>query len=407
MTDCTKHVGLDVHADTIEVAVADEAGGAAGGGGGTVRRFGRIANRPAAVAKMVEALCPDGGLLCFWYEAGPTGYGLYRQLIASGHACHVVAPSLIPRKAGDRVKTDRRDASSLARLGRAGELTRVWAPDVDQESMRDLTRCREAAKSAQRVAKQQLGAFLLRHGRHYDAGKQKWTKTFFGWLMEQKFESPVQQIVFQEYVDAVTQAGDRVDQLERQLASCVRRWSLWPIVEGLMALRGVDLVSAATIMAELGDLTRFDSPRQLMAYLGLVPSEHSSGKSRRQGGITKTGNSHVRRVLVESAWSYRLPARKTKHLQRRAKQTSPAVQAIAWKGQKRLCGRYQHLISRGKLKVQTCTAVARELTGFIWAIAQQVVQENDSLSPPEGGGSSPPLVGQVTGSRFAEPSATL
>jgi len=403
MTDCIKHVGLDVHADTIEVAIA----GGAAGRRGSVRRFGQIANRPTAIAKMLQTLCPDGEVLCFWYEAGPTGYGLHRQLIALGHECHVVAPSLIPRKAGERVKTDRRDASSLARLGRAGELTNVWTPGLEQEAMRDLTRRREDAKSMQRVAKQQLGAFLLRHGRHYDEGPNKWTKTFFRWLLDQKFESAVQQIVFQEYVDTVTQTTDRVDQLTRQLETCVRDWSLWPIVEALMALRGIDLVSAATIMAELGDLTRLDSPRQLMAYLGLVPSEHSSGKSRRQGGITKTGNSHVRRVLVESAWSYRFPARKTKHLQRKAKKTSPAVQAIAWKGQKRLCGRYQHLISRGKIKVQACTAVARELTGFIWAIAQQVVQENESSFPPEGGGCRDPLVGQVTGSRLAEPSTAL
>lgn len=442
MTDCIKHVGLDVHGNTIEVAIAD------GPTGGSVRRFGRIANRQADVWKLIKSLGTNGKALCFWYEAGPTGYGLFRQLVASGHDCHVVAPSLVPRKSGDRVKTDRRDAASLARLGRAGELTSVWVPGPQQEAMRDLTRCREDAKRMQRVSRQQLGAFLLRHSRHYDQGVKKWTKTFFGWLEQQKFESPVQQIVFQEYVDTVTQTTERVDQLTRQLETCVESWSLWPMVEALMALRGIDLVVAATIMAELGDLTRFESPRQLMAFLGLVPSEHSSGQRRRQGAITKTGNGHVRRVLVESAWCYRFPARKTKHLQRRAKKTSSAVQAIAWKGQKRLCGRYQHLIDRGKIKTQACTAVARELTGFIWAVAQQSIREHDSFVPPVGGGNkqsktnkqsatnkrgksnkqsatnkqgktnkqtgaviqqgSPlPLVGQVTGSRLAEPSTDL
>lgn len=401
MTDSIKHVGLDVHSATIEVAAADGGHGQAG----EVRRFGQIANRPAAVAKLIKQLSPDGQVLCFWYEAGPTGYELYRQLIAAGHDCHVVAPSLVPRKAGDRVKTDRRDAMMLARLGRAGELTSVWVPGPEQEAMRDLTRCRGDAKSMQRVAKQQLGAFLLRHGRHYDEGKGKWTKTFFRWLSDQKFASPVQQIVFQEYVDAVTQTSDRVDQLTKQLERCAQSWSLWPMVQGLSALRGVDLVTAATILSELGDITRFDSPRQLMAFLGLVPSEYSSGQSRRQGGITKTGNTHVRRVLVESSWCYRHPARMTKHMRGKARHATAAVQAIAWKAQKRLCGRYQHLIRAGKLAVQTNVAVARELSGFIWAIAR-------AISPPGAGGAPPKehserQVGRVTGSRYAESSITL
>lgn len=414
MTDSIKHVGLDVHSATIEVAVADGSSGQAG----EVRPLGRIPNRAGAVAKLIKKLSPDGQVLCFWYEAGPTGYGLYRQLVAAGHDCHVVAPSLVPRKAGDRVKTDRRDAAMLARLGRAGELTSVWVPGPEQEAMRDLTRCRADAKLVQRVAKQQLGAFLLRHERHYDEGKKKWTKTFFHWLSDQKFESPVQQIVFQEYVDAVRQTSDRVDQLTRQLEKCAQSWSLWPMVQGLCALRGVDLVTAATVMSELGDITRFDSPRQLMAFLGLVPSEHSSGKSRRQGGITKTGNTHVRRVLVESSWCYRFPARMTKHLRAKAKHATPAVQAIAWKAQKRLCGRYQHLIRAGKLSVQANVAVARELAGFIWAIAREMSQptpgssggsggSGDSSHVPPPGATSGRQIGRVTGSRYAESSATL
>jgi transposase len=258
------------------------------------------------------------------------------------------------------------------------------------------------------VARQQLGAFLLRHERHYDEGKKKWTKTFFRWLSDQKFESPVQQIVFQEYVDAVEQTSDRVDQLTKQLETSAQSWSLWPMVQGLCALRGVDLVAAAIIMSELGDIARFDSPRQLMAFLGLVPSEHSSGKSRRQGGITKTGNTHVRRVLVESSWCYRFPARMTKHLRAKAKHATAAVQAIAWKAQKRLCGRYQHLIRAGKLSVQTNVAVARELTGFIWAIARAMSPSHSAPPPPpEPGAASGRQVDRVTGSRYAESSAIL
>jgi len=311
--------------------------------------------------------------LKFCYEAGPCGYGIYRQLTQIGHNCAVVAPSLIPRRAGDRVKTDRRDSESLCRLHRSRELTAVWVPDQKQEAVRDLTRAREDMKAMERQARQRLNAFLLRHGKIYDSSKSKWTQAHSRWLERVKFDEAIQQIVCEEYIGAVKQANQRVSDLEKEMEKVMSDWSLAPIVESLMALRGVKLITAMTTIAELGDISRFDSPRQLMAYLGLVPSEYSSGNSKRRGGITKTGNSHVRRVLTESAWCYRFPARKTAHLQRRAEQTSEKVQAIAWKAQKRLCGRYQHLLERGKLKVQVCTAVARELAGFIWAIACEVM----------------------------------
>ena len=220
-----------------------------------------------------------------------------------------------------------------------------------------------------------MGAFLLRHGRLYASGKTKWTKAHGEWLMTLKFEAPVQQIVFQEYVDTVAHLSSRVAALEQEMVRVLDHFSLAPIVRALMALRGVQLITALTVVAEIGDLTRFTSPRQLMSYLGLVPSESSSGATTRRGGITKTGNGHVRRVLTEAAWCYRFPARKTAHLQQRAKNTSDLVQAIAWKAQKRLCGRYQHLMRAGKLKVQVCTAIARELTGFLWAIACSVQTE--------------------------------
>ncbi len=365
MSEFSKYVGLDVHAETIAVSVADA-------GGGEPRYYGEIANRPGAVAGLVKKFSEPGQRLSFCHEAGPCGYGLYRQITVLGHRCDVVAPSLIPTKPGERVKTDRRDANKLSRLHRAGELTPVWVPGPEQEAIRDLTRAREDLKSLERRAKQRLGALLLRHGKRYRAGQKKWTQRYFAWLEQVKFDSEVQQIVFQEYVDTVTHLQGRVQALEVEMERALSGWSLAPVVEALMALRGVQLISAMTLMAELGDITRFDSPRQLMGYLGLVPSEHSSGRRQRRGAITKAGNAHARRTLVESAWSYRFPARKTAHLQRRARQTSEPVQAIAWTAQKRLCGRYRRLSERGKLPVQVCVAVARELAGFIWAIACEV-----------------------------------
>jgi transposase len=368
MSKFSKYVGLDTHKETIAVAVADARGG-------KPRYYGEIANTSDEVCKLVKKLCPDGELLSFCYEAGPCGYEIYRQLSQLGHHCSVVAPSLIPSKPGDRVKTDRRDSEKLCRLDRAGELTPVWVPDQEQEAMRDLTRAREDMKGLERTTKQRLNAFLLRYGRTYENGKSRWTQAHFRWLEGLKFDVAVQQIVFQEYVDAVKQGEARVAGLENEMVKALENWLLAPVVKALMALRGVKLITAMTIMAELGDITRFDSPRQLMSFLGLVPSETSSGATRRQGGITKTGNGHVRRVLIESAWSYRFPARKTAHLQRQAEQCSSEVQAIAWKAQKRLCGRYAHLLKRGKLKVQVCPAIARELVGFIWAIAGEVMNK--------------------------------
>lgn len=355
------YVGLDVHQATIAVAVARP-------GRGEPDYHGTIANSGSALRKLLKQLSRPGEALSFCYEAGPCGYGLYRELTALGHGCAVVAPSLIPRKAGERLKTDRRDALMLARLHRAGELTAVWVPDQEQEAIRDLTRAREDMKSLELKCRQRLGAFLLRHGRVY-AGKSRWTQAHFHWLESVKFDSPVQQIVLQEYLDTVKSMQRRVADLEAQMHEALAGWSLGTVAHALMALRGVSLITAMTVLAELGDLSRFDSPRELMAYLGLVPSEHSSGGSRRQGSITRTGNGHVRRVLVEAGWNYRFPARKTRVIEARAAKTSAGVQAIAWHAQKRLCGRYRALLAAGKLKQQVTTAVARELAGFIWAIA--------------------------------------
>lgn len=365
MNEFSKYVGLDVHKATIAVAIAEA------GRGAPVYR-GEIAATEKAVAQMLRELSPDGEVLAVCYEAGPTGYGVYRQITQTGHVCTVVAPGLTPRRAADRVKTDRRDALTLARLHRAGELTAVWVPGVEQESIRDLTRAREDLQGVERKVRQQLGGFLLRHGKIYDRGKSHWTRTHFLWLEQVVMPTRVQQIVLQEYIDTVLDAQRRVAGLTQQMREVLAGWSLRPVVEALMALRGVSLVTAMTLLAEVGDLTRFDSPSQLMAYLGLVPSEHSSGGTRHQGGITKTGNGHVRHVLVEAAWAYRFRARKTRIIQRRAERTSPTVQAIAWQAQKRLCARYCHLIEAGKINSVATVAVARELAGFVWAIAREV-----------------------------------
>ena len=261
-----------------------------------------------------------GALLLFCYEAGPCGYGLYRQLTEAGHECQVVAPSLIPKKPGERIKTDRRDALKLARLLRAGDLTAVWVPDTEQEAMRDLTRARDDMKSQERKARQQLNAFVLRHGHHWPRGKTRWTSVHCNWLESLRFEHDWQQIVLQEYMDAAKAATQRVADLTDQLMRALPGWSLAAVVDSLVALRGIDKLAATVLLAELGDISRFESPKQLMAYLGLVPSEHSTGSRRRQGAITLTGNGHARRMLVESAWSYRFPARQTMHLKRKARQ---------------------------------------------------------------------------------------
>lgn len=365
----TKYVGMDVHKETIAVATAKE-------GRGEAVYYGEIPNTAEAIRKLVKKVVSNGERVSFCYEAGPCGYEVYRQLIDLGQKCDVVAPSLIPKKSGNRVKTDRRDAKTLTRLHRAGELTPVWVPDKEQEAVRDLTRAREDMKAMERHAKQRLGAFLLRHGKRYP-GRSTWTQAHFRWLEGIKFEIPAQQIVFQEYVDTVKQMERRVAAMEEEMRYAMEGWSLAPVVTGLMALRGVDIITAMTVVAELGDISRFDSPRQLMAHLGLVPSENSSGARRQRGEITKTGNGHARRVLIEASWSYRLPARKTAHLQRKAAKTTDAVREIAWKAQKRLCRRYWHLIHKGKLQVQACTAIARELAGFIWAIACEVMKQKN------------------------------
>ncbi len=347
------------------VAIADP------GRAGEVRFLGEIENTGTATAKLVKKLAAKYQRLTFCYEAGPTGYGLYRQIKSLGHECVVVAPSLIPKKPGDRVKTNRRDAVNLAKLLRAGELTAVWVPNRHHEAMRDLTRTREVAVMDLRTKRQQISAFLLRQGLHYP-GKTTWTKAHTSWLASQKLEYREQRLAFEEMMLATRQAQERLERLEQAIRTAVPDWSLAEVVTALMAMRGIDLISAAGFLAEIGDLSRFRTPSELMAYLGLVPSEDSTGDKIKRGPITKAGNRRARRILVESAWSYQHPPRVGKEKQEKVAAAPRAVQEIAWKAQCRLSGRYRALIRRGKLKTVAVTAVARELAGFIWAIGREV-----------------------------------
>jgi transposase len=298
----------------------------------------------------------------------PTGYGLYRQLRELGHDCIVVAPSLTPRRPGDRVKTNRRDALTLARLLRAGELTAVWAPDAAHEALRDLARARDAAVKDLRTKRQLVMAFMLRQGRIYP-GKKTWGARYARWLQQQSFGHPAHQILLQEAVLAVRHAEEQLHRIEKAIAEFVPSWSLAPVVEALQALRGVNFVAAVTFVAEIGDMRRFENPRQLMGYLGLAPSERSTGDSVRRGGITKAGNARARRTLVESAWTYRHPARIGKAKLYKLERLTPMVRDIAWKAQARLCARFRTLLSRGKRSTVVATAVARELAGFMWSVA--------------------------------------
>jgi transposase len=363
--DRTVCVGLDTHKAKIAVAVAEP------GRSGEVRFQGEIANQPDAVRRLIARLGAKHGALSLCYEAGPCGYGLQRQITALGHDCTVVAPSLVPLRAGHRVKTNRRDAVTLARLHRAGELTAVWVPDPTHEAMRDLIRARTAAMETVRRARQQLQGFLLRHGRVF-TGRKTWSPAHRRWLAGLRFAHPAQQIVLQEQIDAIAEAERRRDRLVEQIRELVPDWPMAPVVTALQAMRGIAFLSAVVLVAEVGDFRRFANPRQLMAWLGLVPCEHSSGSKVERGGITKAGNGRARRVLVEGAWSYRFPARVTGLIQARLDDAPEGVRAIAWKAQLRLCARFRRLVAAGKNANLVTAAVAREMAAFAWAIASAV-----------------------------------
>jgi len=365
MSKIVKYVGLDVHKDSITIAIADK------GRNGNVRVYGKIHNDLGQIDNVMRKLISQSSELHCVYEAGPCGYTIYRYLTRQEIDCAVVAPALIPRKAGDRVKNDRRDAINLASLHRSGDLTPVYVPDPSDEALRDLVRTRKDITIAQRKVRQQINAFLLRQGISYP-GKSKWSKAHLNWLTGLKMPHPAQQIALTEYLDAMENHKARVKRLDKAILDACQTWRLLPVVVALQALRGISLISAVTVVAELGDLSRFDTPVQLMAYLGLVPSEHSSGGTIKRGAITKTGNSHARRALIESAQAYRLPARKSAAIRKRQEGLPEAVLEIAWNAQLRLCHRYRRLMAKGKNHNVVITAIARELAGFIWAIARAI-----------------------------------
>ena len=364
-----RFVGLDVHAETIAVAVAESEG--------EVRSLGVIPNHEDSIRRLVKKLGPAEQLRAC-YEAGPTGYVVYWQLTALSVKCEVVAPTLVPVKAGDRVKTDRRDAAKLARSYRSGDLTPVWVPDAAHEALRDLVRAREAAKKDHLRARNRLSKFLLRHGWRRPAGMKAWTKRHMTWIKEAvHFEQLAQEITLLDYVHEVDHATARIARLEQAIDEVVKSApaEMQEVIAALQALRGIAQVSAVTILSELGAISRFQAPRQLMGYSGLVASEHTSGERVWQGGITRTGNAHLRRVVIEAAWAYRHRPAVGGVLHKRQEKLSAEIKEIAWKAQHRLNARYRRLTARGKNKQQAITAVGRELLGFIWAIGVQVEAE--------------------------------
>jgi transposase len=357
------YVAFDNSKDTLAVAIAE------GGLRGEVRFWGRIPNQPEAVRKLVAKLAAKHPVLSFCYEAGPCGYGLYRQILGLGHPCLVVAPSLIPTKPGGHIKTDRRDATVLASLFRAGELQGVWVPDAEHEAMRELIRGRQTAMQEVRRSRQLVLSFLLRHDRVVPT-RQHWTRAHRVWLARQSFSHPAEQIVFEELIQRMEAACSRQTRHEDVIRRLLPTWSLAGVVTAIQSMRGVALMSAVTLVAEIGDFGRFTSPRQLMAWLGLVPKEHSSGRKVARGNITKAGNTRARRVLVEGAWTYRLPARMGEDITRRNEGLPETIRATAWKAQVRLCTRYRRLQRTGKPQNVIVVAIAREMAAFVWAIAR-------------------------------------
>jgi transposase len=361
MKEKVRFLGLDVHAETIAVAIAEP--------DGEVRSMGTIANRAESIRKMVKKLGPVEHLKAC-YEAGPTGYVLYWQLTELGVGCEVIAPTLVPMKAGDRVKTDRRDAERLARSYRSGDLTAVWVPDEGSEALRDVVRAREAAKQDQLRARHRLSKFLLRSGQRPAMGMKAWTLGYMAWVRQLRFKQVAQESTRLDYLHEVEHMAERVKRLEQAITEAVRLASppLQEVICGLQALRGVAQISAVTIAAELGNISRFEGARQLMGYSGAVPSEDSSGQRTRRGSITKTGNAHLRRIAIEAAWSYRLRPGVGPALRKRQEGVAEEIKEIAWKAQHRLHKRYMRLAAAGKDQRKIITAVGRELLGFIWAI---------------------------------------
>lgn len=368
----TKHnilfIGLDTHKEFVEIAYIEDQRGA------QPVHYGRVSSAKTSIIKLArqfQSKYPDA-TLHFVYEAGPCGYWIYRLLTSLGHCCYVIAPSLIPKKPGEKIKTDKRDALKLAKLLKSEDLTPIYVPEPEDEAIRDLSRARETSMKDLKDAKYQLKALLLRNNINYK-GTANWSLQHLRWLTELILPHPSQQIVLQEYLQTINERISRLKRLDNELEHHVKNWRYYPVVKAIQALRGVRLLVATGVVAELGDLTRFDHPRKLMSYLGLVPSEHSSGGKRHIGAITKCGNTRARRLLVEGAHSYRYPANISTDLQRRQEGLPKQIIDIAWRAQLRLCRRYQKLIHKGKHYNLVVTAIAREMIAYIWAIAREIV----------------------------------
>ena len=361
-------IGLDTHKDFFEVAYFSPQYHSA------VEHYGRISSSKVSLTKFVQSMQRKypSATLHIVYEAGPCGYWVYRHLTKLGHECFVVAPSLIPRKPGDRVKTDKRDAIMLCTLLKNGDAQPIYVPEPEDESIRDLSRARERTMHDLNDARYQLKALLLRNNIHYE-GLANWSAKHLRWLTEIVLPHPSQQFVLQEMIVTVNERKDRLARLDNELNHQVHQWRYYPLVKAIQAMRGVRILVATGVIAERGDLTRFDHPGKLMSYLGLVPSEHSSGGKRRLGAITKCGNSHARRLLIESASGYRYSANVSTELQQRIEGLPKQVVDIAWNAQVRLCRRYQRLIARGKNPNVVKVAIAREMIAYIWAISREVV----------------------------------
>jgi transposase len=363
MREKLRFLGLDVHAETIAVAVAEA--------NGETRSLGTIANREDSIRKFIKKLgSPEQLRAC--YEAGPTGFVLYWQLTQLEVDCAVVAPSLVPKKPGDRVKTDRRDALKLAHCHRNGDLTAVWVPDEACEALRDLVRQREAAKQDQLRARHRLTKFLLRTGQRPPLGLKPWTERYMRWLAQVRYAQPAQEVTRLDCMNEFEHMSARVKRLEEAILEVVKQapQAMQELIRGLQALRGVAHISAVTIAAELGNISsRFQTARKLMGYSGAFPSEDSSGNRIRKGGITKAGNAHLRRIVMESAWCYRHLPRVGEKLRKRHQGVPAEIIEISWKAQNRLYKRYRKLTMAGKDQRKVITAVGRELLGFIWAIA--------------------------------------